>query len=78
MEEEIQEILEEIYKHVLCKVEFVTFRKYKITIILDYLTTKELVAEIDYTYDSRSTFDCNITNIENLINKQIIKLMKGE
>lgn len=78
MELDIQEKLEEIYKYVLCKVEFIDFRQYKITIELDYLTTKELKGELIYKYDAKSSFDYNITQIEQMIDRKIVNLLKGE
>lgn len=78
MELEIQDALEKDYRYVLIKVEYYQLRTYKITLTLNYLTEKDLSIEFLYVYESKMTFDKNITHIESLIDIAIIKLLKGE
>ena len=76
MELEIQDKLEEIYKNVLIRVEFDSFRRYKIYYCLDYLTSKILEGEIIYIWDSSATNTYNINSICNIIDSKLLKLLK--
>lgn len=75
--EEILDKLDERYKGFLFDVDFVDFRKYKIT---GYeLSTEELhKIEFVYTYNVNFTFDYNMSIICYNIDKQILKLFKKE
>lgn len=77
MELEIQDKLEEVYKNVLIRVEFESFRRYKIYYCLDYFTSKILEGEIIYTWDCASTDQYNIINICSIIDTKLLKLLKG-
>ena len=75
MEEELQERLEKEYKScVKINVEYKDIRIYEIEIHL--LTNETLGSKIEYKYNVKYTFDSNIESIKNLIDKEIIKMIK--
>lgn len=71
MEQEIEEKLEEIYKDYI-DVKFRDFGIYDI-----YLTLKGgQVVAIVFDFDNHYTFESNIRNIQNKIDKELLKLFK--
>lgn len=75
MEEELQERLEQEYKScVKVNVEYKDIRTYEIEIHL--LTKETLGSKIEYKYNVKYTFYLNIESIKNLIDKEIIKMIK--
>lgn len=69
MEDEIQEKLEEIYNFRV-DVKFKDFRLYDIYCRID----SKKVFCIPILYDAKSTFEANITNIKQKINRELIEL----
>lgn len=75
MEEELQERLEQDYKSCIkIEVEYKDIRTYEIKVNL--LTNETLESRIEYKYKVKYTFDSNIESIKNLIDKEIIKMIK--
>lgn len=75
MEEELQERLEQEYKScVKINVEYKDIRTYEIEIHL--LTNETLGSKIEYKYNVKYTFDSNIESIKELIDREIIKMIK--
>lgn len=71
MEEDIKDSIDCVYRFTT-NVEFVDFRKYKITARIE--TDKEF--SFIFTYDANHTFDVNIYEIQKQIDKEIIKLYR--
>lgn len=77
MEEELQERIEQEYKScVKINVEYKDIRTYEIEIHL--LTNETLESKIEYKYNVMYTLDSNIESIKNLIDKEIIKMVRSD
>lgn len=74
MEEEIQEELEKIYKHLKIEVKYIEPRTYEIEI---YFERIDIFYKFQYIVDSFLTLKGNIEKIENIIDYSIIKYLKG-
>lgn len=74
MEEQIKEELENIYKDCKIFVDFIDFRKYMITVIID----RQKEFEIEYVWNVNFTKDYNISIILYNIDKRIINSYKKE
>ena len=70
MDEEIKDELEKIYMFPI-EVEFIDFRQYKITGLVDMQNFSVIII-----YDSTATLNANINNIVYKIDNEIIKLFK--
>lgn len=77
MEEELQERLENEYKSCIkIEVEYKDIRTYEVEIHL--LTNETIGSKIEYKYNVKYTFDSNIESIKDLIDKEIIKMIRRE
>lgn len=76
MEEKIQELIEKLYNYDILriKVAFKEFGKYIIEVT--FLVREEVSFNFLYSYDSSMSIECNIKQIENIIDVFIIKLCK--
>lgn len=77
MELEIEEILQEIYKHIQIEVEYIDLRKYKINVKIK-IDSLEYGKEIIHIWDAHYTKDVNIGTICNQIDNYIIKIFRRE
>ena len=71
MEEKLEEKLEEIYT-VYVKVKFRDFGIYDVFL---YLNPQNMIA-IVFKYDAKMTLESNLTNIQNKLDREIIKAFK--
>ena len=81
MVEEIEEKLEEYYKLLTIKVEYVTFKKYRISIstrILNKGKTTSILIDFNYEWQDHITLLGNIEQIKYYIEKYIIKIFRRE
>ena len=77
MELEIEDKLEEIYKHIEIEVEYLDLRKYQINVKIK-IEDQEYKKEIIYIWDAYYTFDVNIGTICNQIDNYILKIYRKE
>lgn len=71
MELEIEDKLQEIYKHIEIEVEYIDLRKYQINVKIK-IEDKEYKKEIIYIWDAHYTKDVNIARIVDIIDNKII------
>lgn len=77
MELEIEDKLQEIYKHIEIEVEYLDLRKYQINVKIK-IEDQEYEKEIIYIWDAYYTFDVNIGTICNQIDNYILKIFRKE
>ena len=77
MEVEIEEKLQEIYKHIQIEVEYIDLRKYKINVKIK-IENQEYKKEIIHIWDAHYTKDVNIGTICNQIDNFILSLYRKE
>ena len=77
MELEIEERLQEIYKHIQIEVEYIYLRKYKINVKIK-IENLEYSKEIIHIWDAYYTKDVNIGTICNQIDNYILKIYRKE
>ena len=77
MELEIEDKLQEIYKHIEIEVEYIDLRKYQINVKIK-IEDQEYKKEIIYIWDAYYTFDVNIGTICNQIDNYILKIFRKE
>jgi hypothetical protein len=77
MELEIEDKLQEIYKHIEIEVEYIDLRKYQINVKIK-IEDQEYEKEIIYIWDAYYTFDVNIGTICNQIDNYILKIFRKE
>lgn len=77
MEVEIEEKLQEIYKHIQIEVEYIDLRKYQINVKIK-IENQEYKKEIIHIWDAYYTRDVNIGTICNKIDNFILGLYKKE
>ena len=77
MELEIEEKLQELYKHIQIEVEYIDLRKYKINVKIK-IGNLEYSKEIIHIWDAYYTFDVNIGTICNQIDNYILKIFRKE
>lgn len=77
MELEIEDKLQEIYKHIEIEVEYLDLQKYQINVKIK-IEDQEYKKEIIYIWDAYYTFDVNIGTICNQIDNYILKIFRKE
>ena len=77
MEVEIEEKLQEIYKHIQIEVEYIDLRKYQINVKIK-IENQEYKKEIIHIWDAQYTKDVNISTICNQIDNFILSLYRKE
>ena len=77
MELEIEDKLQEIYKHIEIEVEYLDLRKYQINVKIK-IEDQEYKKEIIYIWDAYYTFDVNIGTICNQIDNYVLKIFRKE
>ena len=71
MEEEIEELLKETYKHIKIEVKYEYLRTYRI-----YLTIENETVNFIFVYNAHLTFNANIDIIKEKIDTNILKYYK--
>ena len=77
MEVEIEEKLQEIYKHIQIEAEYIDLRKYKINVKIK-IENQEYKKEIIHIWDAHYTRDVKIGTICNKIDNFILGLYRKE
>lgn len=77
MELEIEDKLQEIYKHIEIEVEYLDLRKYQINVKIK-IENQEYKKEIIHIWDAHYTRDVNIGSICNIIDNFILVLYRKE
>ena len=77
MELEIEDKLQELYKHIQIEVEYIDLRKYQINVKIK-IEDQEYKKEIIHIWDAYYTFDVNIGTISNKIDNFILDLYRKE
>ena len=77
MEHEIEDKLEEKYKHLKINVNYVDLRKYEINVKIE-IDILEYSEEIIYIWDAHYTKEVNINTICNIIDNFILKVYRKE
>ena len=76
MEEKIQELIEKLYNYDILRIE-VSFKDFEKYIIEGtFLLREEVSFNFLYSYDSSMSIECNIKQIEKIIDNFIIKICK--
>lgn len=81
MEEKIEDSLKEIYKNSKIEVKFIEFRKYEIYFeisLFDNFTKHIEAFSFQYLWNNNFTYEFCIKDIEDKIDKYLIKLFKEE
>lgn len=74
--EELQDRLEEYKSCLIINVLYKDIRTYEIEIHL--LTNETFGSKIEYKYNVKYTFDSNIESIKDLIDREIIKMIRSD
>lgn len=77
MDIEIEERLQEIYKHLQIECNYIDLRKYQINVKIK-IDSLEYGKEIIYIWDAHYTKDVNIGTICNIIDNFILKVYRKE
>ena len=77
MELEIEEKLENKYKHIKIEVTYIDLRKYNINVKIK-IDNLEYEKDIVHIWDAHYTKDVNINTICNMIDNYILKLYRKE
>lgn len=77
MEQRFEDKLQEIYKLLTIEVNFRDFKCYEIKVIIE-LNNMYHTFTIIYKVDSSLTFEVNVHKICIMIDRKILKLVKGE